>query len=116
MSTPSGQQSCGGLGLKLLQSVHTFSATWQGEYLLVAGETANGSPLWKQMGGKYWLYSGDVHEVSQVQLKIHGLQDKSMQEQIIRLSSLRSAAQEPMACGLLEEAEPKGTTSTAPVE
>jgi len=40
VSTPSGQQSCGG------------------EYLLVAGETANGSPLWKQMGGKYWLYSG----------------------------------------------------------
>ncbi|CAE7231863.1 PCBP1 [Symbiodinium sp. KB8] len=40
VSTPSGQQSCGG------------------EYLLVAGESANGSPLWKQMGGKYWLYSG----------------------------------------------------------
>merc|ERR1712060_909570 len=29
-----------------------------GEYVLVAGATANGQPLWRQMGGKYWLYSG----------------------------------------------------------
>jgi len=30
----------------------------EGEYVLVAGQTANGQPLWKQMGGKCWLYSG----------------------------------------------------------
>jgi len=29
-----------------------------GEYVLVAGTQANGHPLWRQMGGKYWLYSG----------------------------------------------------------
>lgn len=40
VTTPSGQQKCGG------------------EYALVAGESANNHPLWKQMGGKYWLYSG----------------------------------------------------------
>lgn len=38
--SPNGQQKCAG------------------EYVLVAGETANGQPLWKQMGGKSWLYSG----------------------------------------------------------
>eukprot|EP00438_Fugacium_kawagutii_P012326 Skav221957 [mRNA] locus=scaffold195:657655:668736:- [translate_table: standard] len=30
----------------------------EGEYFLVAGESANSNPLWKQMGGKFWLYSG----------------------------------------------------------
>mmetsp|Transcript_30572 Transcript_30572/g.87743 ORF Transcript_30572/g.87743 Transcript_30572/m.87743 type:complete len:577 (-) Transcript_30572:85-1815(-) len=40
VKTPNGQQRCAG------------------EYVLVAGNTANGQPLWRQMGGKYWLYSG----------------------------------------------------------
>lgn len=40
VSSPNGQQKCGG------------------EYLLVSGESANSQPLWKQMGGKFWLYSG----------------------------------------------------------
>lgn len=40
MVSPNGQQKCAG------------------EYVLAAGETANGQPLWKQMGGKFWLYSG----------------------------------------------------------
>lgn len=40
VTSPHGQQNCGG------------------EYVLVAGESANGHPLWKQMGGKFWLYSG----------------------------------------------------------
>merc|ERR1719229_281227 len=38
--SPNGQQRCAG------------------EYVLVAGTQANGQPLWRQMGGKYWLYSG----------------------------------------------------------
>lgn len=29
-----------------------------GEYALVDGETANGHPLWKQVAGSFWLYSG----------------------------------------------------------
>mmetsp|Transcript_57662 Transcript_57662/g.122669 ORF Transcript_57662/g.122669 Transcript_57662/m.122669 type:complete len:659 (-) Transcript_57662:27-2003(-) len=29
-----------------------------GEYALVAGSSPNGHPLWRQLGGKYWLYSG----------------------------------------------------------
>ncbi|CAJ1451970.1 unnamed protein product [Effrenium voratum] len=40
VSSPNGQQNCGG------------------EYVLMAGESANSNPLWQQMGGKYWLYSG----------------------------------------------------------
>eukprot|EP00421_Protoceratium_reticulatum_P015833 CAMPEP_0168396706 /NCGR_PEP_ID=MMETSP0228-20121227/20689_1 /TAXON_ID=133427 /ORGANISM="Protoceratium reticulatum, Strain CCCM 535 (=CCMP 1889)" /LENGTH=553 /DNA_ID=CAMNT_0008410161 /DNA_START=56 /DNA_END=1717 /DNA_ORIENTATION=+ len=40
VASPNGQQRCAG------------------EYALVAGEAANGHPLWRQMGGKYWLYSG----------------------------------------------------------
>eukprot|EP00930_Biecheleria_cincta_P036067 TRINITY_DN24767_c0_g1_i1.p1 TRINITY_DN24767_c0_g1~~TRINITY_DN24767_c0_g1_i1.p1 ORF type:complete len:530 (+),score=64.46 TRINITY_DN24767_c0_g1_i1:39-1628(+) len=40
LTTPRGHQKCGG------------------EYILRAGESANGHPLWKQIGGKYWLYSG----------------------------------------------------------
>lgn len=40
ITSPHGQQRCAG------------------EYVLAAGEAANGQPLWKQMGGKYWLYSG----------------------------------------------------------
>eukprot|EP00933_Yihiella_yeosuensis_P018678 TRINITY_DN15257_c0_g1_i1.p1 TRINITY_DN15257_c0_g1~~TRINITY_DN15257_c0_g1_i1.p1 ORF type:complete len:561 (-),score=97.48 TRINITY_DN15257_c0_g1_i1:121-1731(-) len=40
VTTPDGQQDCGG------------------EFGLLAGETANNHPIWKQMGGKYWLYSG----------------------------------------------------------
>ncbi|CAE8672806.1 unnamed protein product, partial [Polarella glacialis] len=40
IATPHGQQKCGG------------------EYILVPNESANNQPLWKQMGGKYWLYSG----------------------------------------------------------
>jgi len=40
VKSPNGQQRCAG------------------EYVLVAGATANGQPLWRQMGGKYWLYSG----------------------------------------------------------
>mmetsp|Transcript_84436 Transcript_84436/g.262141 ORF Transcript_84436/g.262141 Transcript_84436/m.262141 type:complete len:551 (+) Transcript_84436:118-1770(+) len=40
VASPDGQQRCAG------------------EYVLAAGECANGQPLWKQMGGKYWLYSG----------------------------------------------------------
>lgn len=40
VKSPNGQQRCAG------------------EYVLVAGVIANGQPLWRQMGGKYWLYSG----------------------------------------------------------
>jgi len=40
VTTPNGQQKCGG------------------EYMLEANDTANNHPLWKQSGGKYWLYSG----------------------------------------------------------
>jgi len=40
VASPNGQQRCAG------------------EYVLAAGEAANGQPLWKQMGGRYWLYSG----------------------------------------------------------
>mmetsp|Transcript_95508 Transcript_95508/g.279287 ORF Transcript_95508/g.279287 Transcript_95508/m.279287 type:complete len:565 (-) Transcript_95508:148-1842(-) len=40
IASPLGQQRCAG------------------EYVLAAGEAANGQPLWKQLGGKYWLYSG----------------------------------------------------------
>lgn len=40
LKSPHGQQRCAG------------------EYVLVAGQTANGQPLWRQMGGKHWLYSG----------------------------------------------------------
>lgn len=35
-----------------------FFSVSPGEYFLVAGESANSNPLWKQMGGKFWLYSG----------------------------------------------------------
>mmetsp|Transcript_78057 Transcript_78057/g.181045 ORF Transcript_78057/g.181045 Transcript_78057/m.181045 type:complete len:553 (+) Transcript_78057:28-1686(+) len=40
VASPHGQQRCAG------------------EYVLAVGESANGQPLWGQMGGKYWLYSG----------------------------------------------------------
>jgi len=40
VKSPKGQQRCAG------------------EYVLVTTMTANGQPLWRQMGGKYWLYSG----------------------------------------------------------
>lgn len=40
VTSPHGQQRCAG------------------EYVLAVGEAANSQPLWKQMGGKYWLYSG----------------------------------------------------------
>lgn len=40
VKSPNGQQRCAG------------------EYVLVANTQANGHPIWRQMGGKYWLYSG----------------------------------------------------------
>jgi len=40
MKSPNGQQRCAG------------------EYVLVVGTTPNGFPLWRQMGGASWLYSG----------------------------------------------------------
>lgn len=40
VKSPNGQQKCAG------------------QYVLVANTTANGQPLWRQMGGKFWLYSG----------------------------------------------------------
>lgn len=36
--------------------------------MLVAGESANGHPLWKQMGGKFWLYSGAEQRSSRADL------------------------------------------------
>ena len=71
----------------------------RGEYLLVAGESANGSPLWKQMGGKYWLYSGDARMIRSVSCVSDSLQ-----------------TQEQTAYGSLEGVEPKGKTSTVPEE
>merc|ERR1719253_811419 len=40
IASPNGQQRC------------------SGEYFLVAGTLANAQPLWRLVGGKYWLYSG----------------------------------------------------------